>query len=104
LEAKRPGRGAAYSLSFNSEIKYAWSYTSIPPYIFKAWCLVKHTDACDSPFYGNVCCKKGTESGQLLRDPNVRSKYNLEFFIGEETLENRTVSGHEMKFSSEKKQ
>jgi hypothetical protein len=34
---------------------------------------------------------------------NVHSKCSPEhFFIGEETLENRTVSGHEVKFSPER--
>jgi hypothetical protein len=25
-----------------AEVKNAWSYTSIPPYVFMAWCLVKY--------------------------------------------------------------
>jgi hypothetical protein len=27
-----------------SRVKNAWSYTSTPPYVFKAWYLVKHKD------------------------------------------------------------
>jgi hypothetical protein len=26
----------------NAEVKNAWSYTSTTPYVFMAWCLVKH--------------------------------------------------------------
>jgi hypothetical protein len=26
----------------SAEVKNAWSYTSTPPYVFMAWCLVKH--------------------------------------------------------------
>jgi hypothetical protein len=28
----------------SAEVKNAWSYTSIPQYVFMAWCLVKHRD------------------------------------------------------------
>jgi hypothetical protein len=28
----------------SSEVKNAWSYASIPPYAFMAWCLLKHRD------------------------------------------------------------
>jgi hypothetical protein len=28
----------------SAEVKNAWSYTSTPPYVFMAWCLVKHRD------------------------------------------------------------
>jgi hypothetical protein len=31
-------------LPSGAEVKIAWSYTSTPPYVFKAWCLVKHRD------------------------------------------------------------
>jgi hypothetical protein len=27
-----------------AEVKNVWSYNSTPPYIFKAWCLIKHQD------------------------------------------------------------
>jgi hypothetical protein len=27
-----------------AEIKNAWSYTSISPYVYMAWCLIKHND------------------------------------------------------------
>jgi hypothetical protein len=34
----------AHSLSYISEVKYAWSYTSISQCVFLMWCLIKHTD------------------------------------------------------------
>jgi hypothetical protein len=39
---KRPGREADHSPSPIAEVKNAWSYTSIPPYVFLVWCLVKY--------------------------------------------------------------
>jgi hypothetical protein len=41
---KRPGREADHSPPYSAEVKNAWSYTSTPQYVFKAWCLVKHRD------------------------------------------------------------
>jgi hypothetical protein len=38
---KRPGREADHSPPTSAEVKNAWSYTSIPQYVFIAWCLVK---------------------------------------------------------------
>jgi hypothetical protein len=39
-------KGGAWSWPFNSntEDKNMWSYTSTPPYVFIAWCLIKHTE------------------------------------------------------------
>jgi hypothetical protein len=39
---KRPGREADQSSPSSAEIKKAWSYTSIPQYVFMTWCLVKY--------------------------------------------------------------
>jgi hypothetical protein len=36
---KRLGREADHSSPSRAEVKNAWSYTSIPPYVFMAWCL-----------------------------------------------------------------
>jgi hypothetical protein len=44
LGVKRPGREADHSPPSSAEVKNAWSYTSIPQYVFMAWCLVKHRD------------------------------------------------------------
>jgi hypothetical protein len=44
LGVKRPGREADYSPPSSAEVKYPWSYTFTPPYVFMAWCLVKHRD------------------------------------------------------------
>jgi hypothetical protein len=41
---KRPGREADHSPPSSAEVKNAWSYTSIPQYVFMAWCSVKHRD------------------------------------------------------------
>jgi hypothetical protein len=39
---KEPQRKAHHSLPSSAEIKNAWSYVSTPPYVFMAWCLIKH--------------------------------------------------------------
>jgi len=39
---KRPVREADHSPPFSAEVKNAWGYTSTPPNVFMAWCLVKH--------------------------------------------------------------
>jgi hypothetical protein len=44
LGVKRPGREADHPPPSSAEVKNAWSYTSIPEYVFMAWCLVKHRD------------------------------------------------------------
>jgi len=41
-EVQRPGREAEYSPQTSAEVKNIWGYTSIPPYVFMAWCLFKH--------------------------------------------------------------
>jgi len=43
LGVKLSGREADHSPPSNAEVQNAWSYTSIPQYIFLAWCLVKST-------------------------------------------------------------
>jgi hypothetical protein len=42
-EVKRQRPEADHSPPPSAEIN-EWSYTSIPPYVFMAWCLVKHRD------------------------------------------------------------
>jgi hypothetical protein len=49
LGIKRPGREADHSPPSSSEIKIVWSYTSTPPKVFMAWCLVKHSDGFTLP-------------------------------------------------------
>jgi len=39
---KRPGREADRLHPSSVEVKNAWSYISIPQYVFMAWCLVKY--------------------------------------------------------------
>jgi hypothetical protein len=41
LWVKRPGREADHSPPCSAELKNAWSYTSTPPYVSTAWCLIK---------------------------------------------------------------
>jgi hypothetical protein len=41
-EVKRSGCEANYSLPPSAKVKDAWSYTSTPPYVFEACCLIKH--------------------------------------------------------------
>jgi hypothetical protein len=45
LGVKRPWREAGHSPPSSAEVKNAWSYTSIPPYVFMAWCLVKYRES-----------------------------------------------------------
>jgi hypothetical protein len=35
---------ADHSPPSRAEVKNAWSYTSIPPYVYMVWCLVKHQE------------------------------------------------------------
>jgi hypothetical protein len=37
---KRPGREADHSPPASAEVKKTWIYTSAPPYVFMAWCIV----------------------------------------------------------------
>jgi hypothetical protein len=39
---KKPVHEADHSPPSSVEVKNAWSYMSTAPYIFMAWCLVKH--------------------------------------------------------------
>jgi hypothetical protein len=42
-----PGREAYHwPPQSSAEVNNAWSYTSWPPYVFMAWCLVQHRDNC----------------------------------------------------------
>jgi hypothetical protein len=50
---KRPGLEADHSPQTNAEVKKAWLYTSIPTYVFTAWCLIKHND--NFIFYLDIC-------------------------------------------------
>jgi hypothetical protein len=40
LRVMRPGREADHSPPSSGKIKNVWSYTSTPPYVFIAWCLI----------------------------------------------------------------
>jgi hypothetical protein len=51
LGVKRPGREVDHSPPSDAEFKNAWSYTSTPPNVFMAWCLVKHRDNFNFTFY-----------------------------------------------------
>jgi len=44
LGVKRPELEADNSPPSSAEIKKAWSYASLPQYVFMAWCLIKHRD------------------------------------------------------------
>jgi hypothetical protein len=41
---KESGREADHSPPSGSEVRNALRYNSNPPYVFMAWCLVKHRD------------------------------------------------------------
>jgi hypothetical protein len=38
---KQSGREIDHSPPSSAEVKYVWGYTSIPHYVFIAWCLIK---------------------------------------------------------------
>jgi hypothetical protein len=42
LGVKQLGRESDYSPPSSAVVKKTWMYTSIPPYVFIAWYLVKH--------------------------------------------------------------
>jgi hypothetical protein len=44
LGVKRQGRQADHSPPSSAEVENVWSCTSTPPYVFRAWCLIKHSD------------------------------------------------------------
>jgi hypothetical protein len=44
LGIKRPGREADHSPPSSTEDNNAWSYSSVPQYVFMAWCLFKHRE------------------------------------------------------------
>jgi len=44
LDVKQPGQGADSSPPSSARVKTALTYTSAPPYVFMAWCLVKQSD------------------------------------------------------------
>jgi hypothetical protein len=50
LEVQQPGREADRSPSSSVEVKNAWMYTSTHPYVFMAWCLIKHRDNFTLPY------------------------------------------------------
>jgi len=50
LGVQRPGYEADHSPPSSVEVKNAWTYTSIPQYVFMARCLVKHRDNFTFPF------------------------------------------------------
>jgi hypothetical protein len=39
-ELKQPGRETDHSPPTIAQVKKTWTYTSTPPYVFMAWCLV----------------------------------------------------------------
>jgi hypothetical protein len=41
---KQPGRKADYSPPTIAEVKNVWIHTSTPPYVFMAYCSVRHRD------------------------------------------------------------
>jgi len=42
LGVEQPEHEADHSSPSRADSKNAWSYTSAPPYIFIAWCLIKN--------------------------------------------------------------
>jgi hypothetical protein len=56
--AEWPGHKADHSLPSSAKFKNTWTYTSIPSYVFKVQCLVKHRD---------------TDNGNVLEDQSLIS-------------------------------
>jgi hypothetical protein len=48
---KEAGSESDHSTPPSAEDRNAWKYTSTPPYVFMAWCLIKHRDDCTFTLY-----------------------------------------------------
>jgi hypothetical protein len=55
LRVKRPGREADHSPPSSAEVKHAWSYTSVPQYVFMACCLLSIRTTLPFTFYIPNC-------------------------------------------------
>jgi hypothetical protein len=64
---KRPLLEANHSSRSSAEVKNAWSYTSIHPNVFMAWCLVKHRDnLCMCFFYASSVSSSHFQFAKLM--------------------------------------
>jgi hypothetical protein len=66
---KRPGGEADHSPPSSAEVKNAWSYTSIPQYVFMAWCLVKTGTTFTKRNYSDTACGVTRNVINLLKSP-----------------------------------
>jgi hypothetical protein len=71
LGVKRPRHEADYSPPSSAEVKNTWSYTSTPPYVFMAWCLVKYRDNFTLYFTISV------DDSCVIEVPYIKSDQNL---------------------------
>jgi hypothetical protein len=60
---KRPAAEADHSPQTSAKVKKTWIYTSTPPYVFIAQCLVKHRDNF-TPFLQYFLCSVAHRSGK----------------------------------------
>jgi hypothetical protein len=83
LGVKRSGREADHSPPSSADVKNAWSYTSVPQYIFMVWCLVKAQGLHLWPFLDNIyvqVCELGWISFM------VKGKVVTVFFLTEHNV------------------
>jgi hypothetical protein len=68
-DVNRLGREAHHSPPTSAEVKKRWICTSIPPYVFMAWCLIS---GAQRQFYLTIedapCCGVSTHNCSLLAD------------------------------------
>jgi hypothetical protein len=53
---KLPGREGDQSPPSDAKVRKTWTYTSIPPYVFMAQCLVKHRSISIPPYVFMAQC------------------------------------------------
>lgn len=67
LEVKCPGQEANHSSETSAEVKNAWSYISIPPYVCMAWYLIFILQLSSSKIiYDNLCLENCVSIHSLI--------------------------------------
>jgi hypothetical protein len=67
LGLKRPGCEADHLSPSIAEVKNARKYTSTPPYVFMAWCLIKHSGKVILTLLSDACVHLCIKTGGTLR-------------------------------------
>jgi hypothetical protein len=89
---KQPGREVKNSPSSNSEVKNIWSYTSIPQYVFIAWCLIKNRGNFTFYTFTHFTGMELIYEQRLEHDSQKRT--SLTHFAGSSPANNRYTKAH----------